>query len=579
MANNSYAIVVLFIVIGVAITLCNGSSLSRHTESSSSVKDGTSYDVIVFGATPAGFAASLGAKAAGADKVLLIEPTGYVGGMASPGGIGLRDCNMDEVRDNSGTQHQWAMRNAAYYGLKGPVWQPDNWLGERTFLEMLKEADIELRLNTTFLEGSKGINTETDANELRRIVEIILESGDILNPRYVIDASYEGELMAATGHVSYTFGRESNDTYNESLGGVTNGSVGQFDIPINPYYANTDNLLKWVSDYPDPRTKLGEADDNVMAYSFRVCLSKNTSNMVPVKQPQGYNPDDFELQRRYLQAEVKAGKDPHKPWGYLVYKAYPSSKKDMKYDACCGMSPVGIDAVGLAVGYSNGTRAQRKEIYDKHRYYVQGLMWFWANDPAVPESIRESMKSYGLCKDEWPENDNFPPQMYVREAARIIGDKVFSQNNRVPYSDMGKCNRDSIAVGSWAFDIHEMERVAVKDKSGNPIVYNEGLTKPSTGGAVLFDIPYYVLMPKRSELINLAVPNCPSVSHVAFSAIREEPTLWQLGEAAGTAAGLSVAGGGQKPLQDIDLKKLQAALLKQGTFVRWPPHQNCTEFD
>ena len=563
----SYSALTL-LAIAATVTICRG-------RDSSSVGDSTSYDVIVFGATPAGFAASLAAKAAGAEKVLLLEPTGYVGGMASPGGIGLRDCNMDEVRDNSGTQHQWAMRNAAHYGLKEPVWQPDNWLGERTFLEMLKESGIELRLNTTFMEGSDGINTEVDANGLRCIIEIKLESGDILTPRYVIDASYEGELMIATGHVSYTFGRESKDTYNESLGGVTSGSVGQFDLPINPYL-KTGTLLKWVTDNPDPRTILGKSDVNVMAYSFRVCLSKNTSNMVPIKQPQGYNPDDFELQRRYLLAEVKAGKNPHKPWGNLNYKSYPSSK-DMKYDACCGLSPIGIDAVGLAVGYSNGTRAKRKEIYDKHHYYVQGLMWFWANDPAVPQTIREEMKSYGLCKDEWPENDHFPPQMYVREAARIVGDKVFTQNDRVPYSDMGKCYKDSIAVGSWAFDIHEMERVVVKDESGNPIVYNEGLTKPNTGGAVLYDIPYYVLMPKRSEMVNLAVPNCPSVSHVAFSAIREEPTLWQLGEAAGTAAGLSVIDGGNPPLQDIDHKKLQSALIKQGTFVRWPPHQNCTE--
>ena len=569
MASNTS--VVLLAAIAAVMALCHSATLSR--------RDSTSYDVIIFGATPAGFAASLGAKAAGADKVLLLEPTRYVGGMASPGGIGLRDCNAGQVRNNNGTQHQWGMRNGAYYGLKGPVWQPDNWVGERSFLEMLKESGVELRLNTTFIEGSNGVNTETDSKGLRRITEIKLESGDILNPRYVIDASYEGELMAATGHVTYTFGREGKELYNESLGGVTSGSIGQFDLPINPYYNSTGKLLKWVSNYSDPRTRLGKPDDNVMAYSFRVCLSQNTSNMVPVKQPQGYNPDDFELQRRYIQAEVKAGKSPHRPWGYLGYSAYPTHIKDRKYDACCGSSPVGIDAVGLAVGYSNGTRAQRKEIYDKHHYYVQGLMWFWANDPAVPEAIRDSMKSYGLCKDEWPENDHFPPQLYVREAARIVGDKVFSQNNRVSYSVVGNCSKDSIGIGSWGFDIHEMERVVVKDsKSGGPIVYNEGLTKPNLGGSVLFDIPYYVLMPKRSEMVNLAVPNCPSVSHVAFSAIREEPTLWQLGEAAGTAAGLSAVAGGDAPLQDIDLNKLQSALLKQGTFVRWPPNQNCTEF-
>ena len=534
------------------------------------------YDVIVFAATPAGFAAALAAKAAGAQRVLLLEPTAHVGGMASPGGIGLRDCEHNEVRTNNASQHQWAMRNAKFYGVDDPVWQPDNWVGEQTFLAMLKESDVELRLNTTFVEGSTGINTAVDSHGLRRITGIKLESGEVLECKYVIDASYEGELMIASGHVTYTFGRESQKQYNESLAGITKGSVGQFEYPVNPYRSDNVTLLKWVQDRPDPRERIGAADDNVMAYSFRACLSKNTSNMVPFAPPPGYDPADFELQRRYLLAELAAGKTPHRPWGNLAYHGYPSSK-DMKFDACCGMSAVGIDAVGLAVGYANTTRAQRKEIYDKHRYYVQGLMWFWAADPAVPKAIRDEMNSYGLCKDEWPDNGHFPPQLYVREAARIVGDQVYTQNDRVPYSEMKKCYRDSIAIGSWAFDIHEMERVAVKNESGQPVAYNEGLTSPSNGGVFLFDIPYYVILPQRKEMVNLAVPNCPSVSHVAFAAIREEPTLWQLGQAAGTAAGVAIQHGGDMPLQDIDHRDLQNSLITQHTFVRWPPDENCDD--
>ena len=547
-----------------------------------SVNDNTptdnEYDVIVFAATPAGFAAALAAKAAGAKKVLLLEPTAHVGGMASPGGIGLRDCSHNEVRTNNATQYQWAMRNAKFYGVENPVWQPDNWVGEQSFLAMLKEAGVELRLKTTFVEGSAGVQTTVDSNGMRRIIGIKLESGELLGCKYVIDASYEGELMIASGHVTYTFGRESKQQYNESLAGVTTGSVGQFKYPVNPYQADNITLLKWIQDRPDPRKLIGAADDNLMAYSFRACLSKDKNNMVPFAPPPGYDPADFELQRRYLQTELKGGHDPHRPWGNLGYHSYPSSKA-MKYDACCGMSAVGIDAAGLAVGYANASRAQRKEIYDKHRYYVQGLMWFWVSDPAVPKNIRDEMNSYGLCKDEWPDNSHFPPQLYVREAARIVGDSVFTQNDRVPYTEMKKCYHDSVAIGSWAFDIHEMERIAVKNESGQPIAYNEGLTSPGNGGVVLFDIPYYVLLPQRKEMVNLAVPNCPSVSHVAFSAIREEPTLWQLGQAAGTATGVAIQHGGGMALQDIDHEQLQNALIQQHTFVRWPPGQNCTDVD
>ena len=137
------------------------------------------------------------------------------------------------------------------------------------------------------------------------------------------------------------------------------------------------------------------------------------------------------------------------------------------------------------------------------------------------------------------------------------------------------CYRDSIGIGSWAFDIHEVERVAVKNESGQPIAYNEGLTSYDSGGIVLFDIPYYVVLPQRKEMVNLAVPNCPSASHVAFSALRVEPTLWQLGQAAGTAAGVAIQHGGDMALQDIDHQELQNALIQQHTFVRWPADQNC----
>ena len=296
--------------------------------------DPTDYDVIVFGATPADLAAALAAKAAGAQKVLLLEPTAHVGGMASPGGIGLRDCTLNEVRSNNATQYQWAMRNAKFYGVDDPVWQPDGWVGEQTFLDMLKESDVELRLNTTFVEGSDGVDTTVDSNDgMRRITGIKLESGESVGCKYVIDASYEGELMISTGHVTYTFGRESQQQYNESFAGVTNHSAGQFQYPVNPYQSDNVTLLKWIQDRPDPRERIGAADDNVMAYTFRPCLSKDKNNMVPFAPPPGYDPADFELQRRYLVAELAAGKDPTRPWSNVSYDAsYPSSKA-RKYNA------------------------------------------------------------------------------------------------------------------------------------------------------------------------------------------------------------------------------------------------------
>ena len=538
------------------------------------------YDVIIYAATPAGFAAALAAKESGAETVLIIEPTSHVGGMASPGGIGLRDCSRNDIRTNNSTQYMWAMRNAEYYDITEPVWQPDNWVGELSFLEMLDDYDVELRLNTNFVEGSDGVFTSVSSDGLRRITGILLESREKLRCKYFIDASYEGEVMMATGAVSYTHGREHKNTYNESFGGISEGSVAEFKLIIDPYFSDghVRTLLKWIQDGSDPWDCLGEDDDNVMAYSFRVCLTNNASNMVPISKPPGYEPMDFELPRRYVIEEIAAGMELIRPWDNLEYHGYPPNKT-MKYDACCGYAPVGIDAVGLAVDYPVANRAQQKVIYDEHKYYVQGLMWFWANDPAVPEYIRNEINKLGLCKDEWPNNGHFPPQLYVREAVRMIGDQVYTQNDRINSSHENGCRTDSIAIGSWGFDIHEMQRVAVTDKRmSQQAIFNEGLTEPGMGGVVMFEIPYYIVLPKRKEMVNLAVPNCPSVSHVAFSAICKEPTLWQLGQAAGTAAGIAISRGGRIPLQDIPPKTLQQYLLDQNTFIHWPPGRtNCDD--
>ena len=241
---SSTTVLVLLAVLCSSPLVCGSQDFHTPTDSN--------YDVIVFAATPAGFAAALAAKAAGAQKVLLLEPTAYVGGMASPGGIGLRDCGHNEIRTNNATQYQWAMLNAKYYGVDSPVWQPDNWVGEQTFLDMIKESGVELRLSTTFVEGSAGINTTVDSDGMRRITGIKLESGEWLECKYVIDASYEGELMIATGHVTYTFGRESQQQYNESFAGITNHSAGQFQYPVNPYQSDNATLLKWIQDRPDP---------------------------------------------------------------------------------------------------------------------------------------------------------------------------------------------------------------------------------------------------------------------------------------------------------------------------------------
>ncbi len=576
----------------------------------------SSYDVVIFSATPAGCAAAMAAKHTDPDAtVLLLEPTAHVGGMASPGGIGLRD-GQDFYRKTNSTQWQWGMRNAAHYGVNAPVWQPDMYIAEQSFLEMLEEAGVELCTETTTVEGIRGLKVESSPTNGRRIAALAVVGSASATPsttaaadgglsaarwvsaRYVIDASYEGEILQAAG-VSYSYGREAASQWNESLGGVSmNGATAmtqagnQMNPSVSPFKVAGDEssgLLWGVIDAPDPRTNLGAADENMMAYQYRVCVTKNKSNAVPIPKPPGYDPEDFELVRRQVLAELKAtGKVIDDPWGNMVYSGYAQVVKAMKFDVCCGGAPVGIEAVGLERGYATGNRTRRAEIAAEIKYWDQGMMYFWANDPAVPPAIRESHKSYGLCKDEWVDNEHFPPQLYVREAARLVGDKVYTQNSRIMNGKCptgGCCQKDGIALGAWGYDVHDMQRVAVKDnETGQWSTINEGLTGcgfgfPGPGCVHMFELPFYVLLPKRSELTNLMAPNCPSTTHLAFSAIRVEPTLWQLGQAAGTAAAIAlhapVAAGKTKALQDLNVSAVQESLLEQQVFIHWPARSSC----
>jgi hypothetical protein len=532
------------------------------------------YDVLVYRATPGGIAAAISAAEMGS-KVLLVEPSLHVGGMATEGGIGFRD-GPDYMRsDPRNSQYRWGRRNAMHYGIDDyhkdgatVIWQPDHFVGESNFLEMLDESGVELLLGTDFVEGPSGVRIDSSASAgSRRIDAILLENHTWVQSTYFIDASYEGELMQAAG-VDFTYGRESSNTYDEAWGGVTNFSAAQFHLSINPF-GDDGRLLRYVTRGINPSSQLGQGDDNLMAYSYRVCLTKDPNISVAVTPPDGYHSADFEVARRLVVAERRLNISLSEPWLYLDYMGYSRiPNKVMKYDGCCGVGPVGIDVVSLAVGYANASRTLRAKIAADHRYYVQGLLWFWRSDPAIPLSTRKRHLEYGLCGDEWIENSHSPRQLYAREAARMVGDRVFTQNDRD-----STCRHDSIAVGSWGLDIHEMQRIAVQTDEGWKVV-NEGLRGDNQGGIFPFEIPYWVILPRREQACNLAVIGTPSASHVAFSAIREEPTLWQLGQAAGAAAAIAVSTGAES-LHDVAIGRLQEALIEQGGVVHWPPNRTC----
>merc|ERR1719401_619011 len=204
--------------------------------------------------------------------------------------------------------------------------------------------------------------------------------------------------------------------------------------------------------------------------SYRACVTK-APNRAPFAAPQGYNASDFELHRRYIKGLVAAGKPAptfEQMFGVYRYRGYPG----WKYDLCDSNTFAVTSDMPDVQRYIMGSHAEREEVRSSVRYYVEGLLHTLAHDAEIPLATRHSTKQYGLCQDEWPENGHFPPQMYVREGVRIVGDAVFTQKDWLKAQ-----SHESVGIGSWGMDIHVVHRYV--NEVGH--VENEGFSFPNTG--------------------------------------------------------------------------------------------------
>lgn len=417
-------------------------------------RDTYDFDVVVYGSTPAGIAAAIVAANNTNLKVALLEKSNYVGGMSGPGGIGLRDiADPSTVLFENSVLHTWLHMNDEYYNANSPVWQPDQTIGQRNWESLVNNPKYNLyvALNTALLEAPNAVLMVNQKIISITTVNTITEdptNTTVFTAKVFIDASYEGDIMVAA-NISYTYGREARDIYNESLAGVQPfTSFSQFQVPVNPYY-NNGSLLFGVDESIPP---VGTGDDRVMPYSYRLCVMPVSSgNTVPWPQPVNYDPDDFEVLIRYtigLNNHSHSGPSMQDIISPLAYNGYPSdSKHPLRYDLCeSGGSAVSSDEPSvLYTQYITGNRTVRKAIEERVKYWVMGMMYTLANHPRVPNVTRSSTSSWGLCADAWPNNGNWPELIYVREATRLIGEYVATQNNLVK----GVCVPDSIGLGAW----------------------------------------------------------------------------------------------------------------------------------
>ncbi len=495
------------------------------------------YDLVVYGGTAGGVMTAVAGARHGL-KTALLEPGRHIGGMVS-GGLSGTDVGKPEVIGGMALEFYW--RAGRHYQLDRHLqqlaWMPEPGVAEKLMRDMLAEAKVTLLTSHRLVEKT-GVRKQGT-----RITEIAMENGARFTAKIFADCSYEGDLMAQA-KVSYTYGREGVSQYGESLAGVRAHTENhQFAVDI-PARDKNGKLYPEIS--PDPPGKPGEADKRIQAYNFRVIATKVPANRIAWPKPKGYDPKRFELLAIYLNEMTKYMGRPLTVNEVGLIRVIPNGKADLNNRG--GFS---TDYIGKNYDYPEGSYATRARIWQDHIDYQQGLYYFLANDPRVPAALRAEMSEWGLAKDEFTDTGNWPNQLYVREARRLVGDFVATQKDL--QTDLKK--DDVIGMGSYNSDSHNVQRHV----SPEGIVLNEGNMEVPVKP---YQIPYRVLTPKASEAENLLVPVCFSASHVAYSSLRMEPQYMILGHAAGVAAALAVKNGVN--VQSIPIAELQKTLLNEG---------------
>ncbi len=513
----------------------------------------TDADIIVYGGTSAAVVAAI--QAAKMNKsVIMVSPDTHLGGLTS-GGLGFTDSGntgsigglsrefYNRVYKEYNKDETWKWQKKDEFDNKGQgtkamnesdqtMWTFEPHVAERVYDDWVKELGIKV-YRDEWLNRDTGVETKDN-----RIVSITTLSGKTFRGKAFIDATYEGDLMAAAG-VSYHVGREANSVYGEEWNGIQTGVLHHkhwFEADISPYKIPGDpssGVLPRIST-EDPGVK-GEGDHKVQAYCFRMCLSNHPDNRIPFPRPADYDSTQYELLVRVYNSGWRET--------FRKFDIIPNRKTDTN-----NHGPFSTDNIGFNYDYPDATYERRKEIIKEHESYQKGLMYFIANDPRIPKDVQEEFREWGLPKDEFTDNGNWSHQLYIREARRMIGTSVMTEHEVLGKKEV----KDPVGMGSYTLDSHNIQRYIKEDG----YVQNEGdigVKVPQP-----YKISYGSLIPKKEEIQNLLVPICLSSSHIAFGSIRMEPVFMILGQSAATAAAIAIDK--DIALQDVDYSELRNRL-------------------
>jgi hypothetical protein len=534
-------------VLGAFVLFCSPSRLLAE-----------SADVVIYGGTAAAVVAAVELKHAG-KSVIIVSPDQHLGGL-SAGGLGFTDTGDKSVigglsRDfyhrvwlhyQQGQAWPWQAKES--YGGKGQGTpavdgeQRTQWIFEPSVAEAVFEAYV--KENQLVVHRNEWLERKSGVRKIgTQIAEITTLSGKKFSGKVFLDATYEGDLMAAAG-VSYHVGREANTEFAEQWNGNQVGTLhhahhfGILKTKVSPYKVAADpasGLLPGVD--PSPPGSYGSADTRVQAYCFRVCMTNHGPNQIPWPKPAHYDAGQYELILRAYDAGLKLNEV------FGKFDPIPNLKTDTN-----NHGPFSFDNLGKNYDYPEANYERRKEIIQEHRNYQQGLLYFLATDPRVPQQVRERMSTWGLPKDEFKDNGNWPHQLYIREARRMRGAYTMTENELLKK----RPTPDSVGMGSYTIDSHNVRRYVTPDGS----VQNEGDVGVKIPGP--YEIAYGALTPKKAECTNLLVPVCVSSTHIAFGSIRMEPVFMILGQSAAIAASMAIDAG--SAVQDVPYPALRTKL-------------------
>lgn len=538
------------------------------------------WDVVVYGGTSAGVVAAWQVARMGKSgepdrpppSVLLVCPETHLGGLTT-GGLGWTDTGDKSVIGGLAREfyhriweryqdpEAWRWQPREEYGDKGQgtkaidgeartMWIFEPHVAERVF-EDLVDSELPTPRRNAWLDRKAGVEVKDG-----RIVSITVVDGATgartrLRARMFLDATYEGDLMAAAG-VEYRVGREANSEYGETLNGVQVGVLhhrhhfGVLDRGISPYLVPGDpasGLLPGVSG--EPPGEFGSADKKVQAYCYRMCLTDHPDNRISFPEPEGYDPARYELLLRIFDAGWRET--------FQKFDPIPNRKTDTN-----NHGPFSTDHIGANYDYPEASYERRREILRDHENYQKGWLYFIANDPRVPKDVQDEMRRWGLAKDEFADNGGWPRQIYVREARRMVARDMMTEHEILKRRPVP----EPVGMGSYAMDSHNVQRYVTPEG----FVQNEGDIGVSAKGP--YQIGYGSLVPKRGQVENLLVPVCVGATHIAFGSIRMEPVFMILGQSAATAAVLALELG--VPVQDVPYEALRERLLADGQVLEKP---------